>query len=308
LRDSSFYYLLGYTTTQKSNDGKFHEIKVRVKRRGVQVRARKGYWAMTTADIERANNPAPETAKPIQNALATIAPNLQAARYVRTWVGSERGTDGKTRVTLIWEPLNAGARRDPPARVSLIAADQSGNLLYRGRAPEAVPATPPTGAQRLTFEAPPGKVELRLTVEGVTGVGTLDTETRTIDVPDLTTTGTSISTPRIFRGRTVREMQTLVTDAAAMPAATREFSRAERILIRFDAYGPGTEKPEATAILMNRGGQKISDIPVAAAAVAGTHQIELGFASIPAGEYLVEITVKGSGGELKELIPLRVTS
>jgi hypothetical protein len=151
-------------------------------------------------------------------------------------------------------------------------------------------------------------VELRLTDEGVTGVGTLDTETRTIDVPDLTTTGTSISTPRIFRGRTVREMQTLVTDAAAMPAATREFSRAERILIRFDAYGPGTEKPEATAILMNRGGQKISDIPVAAAAVAGTHQIELGFASIPAGEYLVEITVKGSGGELKELIPLRVTS
>jgi VWFA-related protein len=307
-RDSSFYYLLGYTTTQQSNDGKFHEIKVRVKRRGVQVRARKGYWAMSAADIERANNPAPETAKPIQNALATIAPNLQAARYVRTWIGSERGTDGKTRVTLIWEPLNAGARRDPAARVSLIAADQSGSLLYRGRAPEAVPATPPTGAQRLTFEASPGKVELRLTVEGVTGVGTLDTETRTIDVPDLTKAELSISTPRIFRGRTVREMQTLATDAAAMPSATREFSRAERILIRFDAYAPGTEKPEATAILMNRGGQKISDVPVGPAAVAGTHQIELGFASIPAGEYLVEITVKGSGGEIKELIPLRVTS
>ena len=149
---------------------------------------------------------------------------------------------------------------------------------------------------------------MRLTVEGVTGVGTLDTETRTIDVPDLTKTDTSISTPRIFRGRTVREMQTLVTDAAAMPAATREFSRAERILIRFDAYGPGTDKPEATAILMNRGGQKISDLPVAPAAVAGTHQIELGFASVPTGEYLVEITVKGSGGEIKELIPLRVTS
>jgi hypothetical protein len=247
-------------------------------------------------------------AKPIQSALATIAPNLQAARYVRTWVGNERGADGKTRVTLVWEPLTVGARRDPPARVSLIAADMSGNLLYRGRAPEAVPATPPPGGGRISFEAPPGKVELRLTVEGTAGVGTLDTETRTIDVPDLTRTDVAISTPRVFRGRTVREMQTLASDAAASPVATREFSRAERILIRFDAYGPGSEKPEATAILMNRGGQKISDVPVAPAAIAGTHQIEVGFASIPAGEYLIEVTIKGSSGEIKELIPLRVIS
>ena len=36
-----------------ATDGKFHEIKVRVKRRGVDVRARKGYWALTTADVEK---------------------------------------------------------------------------------------------------------------------------------------------------------------------------------------------------------------------------------------------------------------
>ncbi|MGH9203693.1 MAG: VWA domain-containing protein, partial [Vicinamibacterales bacterium] len=45
IRDSSAYYLLGYNSTQAPQDGKFHEIKVRVKRSGVQVRARKGYWA-----------------------------------------------------------------------------------------------------------------------------------------------------------------------------------------------------------------------------------------------------------------------
>jgi VWFA-related protein len=305
-RDSSFYYLLGYTTTQKSSDGKFHEIKVRVKRRGVDVRSRRGYWAMTPEDISRATNPTPEIAKPVQTALASISPNLQAARYVRTWVGTERGAEGKTRVTLIWEPLTAGARRDPPGRVSLIAADSQGNLLYRGRAPETTPATPPTGAHRLVFEAPPGKVELRMTVEGTGSTGTLDTEIRSIDVPDLTRPETSVSTPRIFRARTVREMQTMAADPTAVPVATREFSRAERILIRFDAYGAGTETPEPTAVLMNRAGQKMSDVPIAPAKVAGTHQIDLGLASIPPGEYLVEITVKGSAGEVKELIPLRV--
>ena len=48
IRDSSAYYLLGYNSSQTPSDGKFHEIKVRVKRAGVQVRARKGYWALTT--------------------------------------------------------------------------------------------------------------------------------------------------------------------------------------------------------------------------------------------------------------------
>ena len=45
--DSSAYYLLGYNSTQAPQDGKFHEIKVRVKRSGAEVRARKGYWALT---------------------------------------------------------------------------------------------------------------------------------------------------------------------------------------------------------------------------------------------------------------------
>src|SRR5713101_9576235 len=53
VRDTSAYYLLGYNSTQAPADGKFHEIKVQVKRPGVQVRARKGYWALTPEDIAR---------------------------------------------------------------------------------------------------------------------------------------------------------------------------------------------------------------------------------------------------------------
>ena len=47
MRDSSAYYLLGYNSSEAPTDGKFHDIRVRVKRPGVQVRARKGYWALT---------------------------------------------------------------------------------------------------------------------------------------------------------------------------------------------------------------------------------------------------------------------
>lgn len=317
--DANFYYLLGYDSTPAPTDGKFHEIKVRVKRSGVEVRARKGYWAVTAEDLTRAANPTPDVAKPIQQALASISTSVQSGKYVRTWIGAERGDNGKTRMTLIWEPLPAlpGVTRDAPGRVSVLAASEAGDLLFRGRTPDAavasngppqVPAArPATTPQKLVFDVPPGKVELRLTVEGAGGGGTLDQETRTIVVPDLTGPQVALSTPRVFRARTVPELRAFANDPNAAPVAVREFSRTERLLIRFDAYGPGTEKPAATAALMNRTGQKMADVPVAAAATGVGYQIDLSLNTLPPGEYLVEITAKGAGGEAKELVAVRVT-
>jgi hypothetical protein len=312
VRDSSFYYLLGYNSTLAPSDGKFHEISVRLKRRGLDVRARKGYWALTAEEIVRAKTPTVETPKPVQNALASISTSVQAGKYVRTWLGTSRGEGGKTRVTLLWEPLpqSPGLRREQPlpGRVSVIAADPKGDLVFRGRVPEAVANTPAApastpGPQRITFEAAPGPLELRMNVEEATG-GTLDSEIRTITVPDLTATEAAISTPRVHRARTVRDFQTIAADPAAVPAVARDFSRTERLLIRFEVYGNATP----TAILMNRNAQKMADVPVSASAVSGTHQIDLSLAAIAAGEYVLEITAKGATGEAKELIPLRIGS
>ncbi len=324
VRDSSYYYLLGYNT-QAPTDGKFHQITVRVKRKDIDVRARRGYWAATVADSVRAATPTPAIARPVETALATIAPSVQAGKYVRTWIGTERGGAGKTRVTLIWEPLTQGAsaRREEAGRMQVLAATMKGDLLYRGRTPDAVagPATASNGrpgaggapaapanvpvSHRLTFELPPGQTELRLTVEGASG-GTLDQEIRTIDVPDLTAPQAALSTPRVHRARTARELQALAQDGSATPTAAREFSRTERLLIRFDVYAAGTETPAPTAALLNRSGQKMADVPVAPAVAGGTHQIDLGLNTIAAGEYLVEIRVKGQADEASLLVPFRV--
>lgn len=316
VRDSSYYYLLGYNSSQAPADGKFHQITVRVKRRGVDVRSRKGYWALTTEEITRATRVTPDAPKPVQQALASIATSVQSGKYVRTWVGTARGDAGKTRVTLIWEPLPAppGARANQPqaGRVSVIAADAKGDLVFRGRSPDAAlastappstPAAPPaTGPQRVVFDAPPGDLELRMSVEAAAGGGTLDSEIRTIAVPDLTSPDAALSTPRVHRARTVLDFRAISTDANAVPVAGREFSRTERLLIRFDTYGNSTP----TAVLLNRNAQKLADLTVAPTTTGGTHQIDLSLAPIATGEYLVEITVKGATGEAKELIPFRL--
>jgi VWFA-related protein len=57
-------YLLGYAPTPMRYDGKFHEIDVKVKRGGVQVRARNGYFAPSVADMTAAAKSAEEAVLP----------------------------------------------------------------------------------------------------------------------------------------------------------------------------------------------------------------------------------------------------
>jgi VWFA-related protein len=314
MEDESAYYLIGYNS-KAPTDGKFHEIKVRVRRPGVDVRARKGYWAATVADVTKAASPTPAVKKPVEQALATIAPVVNAAHAVNTWIGTERGANGKTHVTVVWtaneragDRGRGAAQREQPGALSILAADEKGDLVYRGRSAGAAPTSGTSGApplQRIAFDAPPGKLELKMTVEGADGRGTLDTDERTIDVPDFTAPQAALSTPRVFRTRTARDFNAIAADANAVPTVDRDFSRAERLLIRFDVYGPAGAPPMPVAALLNREGKKIADLPVMPATAGGTHQVSLGLNTLAAGEYLVQITA-GPDSSAPALVPFRV--
>jgi VWFA-related protein len=330
-RDSSAYYLIGYNSSQAPSDGKFHEIKVRVKRPGVQVRARKGYWALTPTETSRAlAPPKPAPPKAVDEALAAVNRPSRAS-IVRTWVGTSRGENGKTRVTFVWEPIpklpgDSGASRGgDPARVSLMAVGPDGSPYFRGRVPDVALAAAGTaavssaasssqsaavtagrGPSRVTFDVTPGKMQLRLSVEG-TASQVLDTEMREINVPDLTAPQTSLGTPELFRARTVREFQQLKTDPDAIPIAGREFGRTDRLFVRIAAYGPGGTTPAISAHILNRSGQPMNELPVAPSTKAGLQQVDIPLAGLAPGEYVLEIKATGEGGEAKELVGFRVT-
>ena len=74
--DSSVYYLLGYSSTLPASDGKFHPIDVRVKRSGVELRHRRGYWAPTAEEAAHATSTAAAAPAriPWQTRLARCAP------------------------------------------------------------------------------------------------------------------------------------------------------------------------------------------------------------------------------------------
>jgi VWFA-related protein len=325
-RDSSAYYLIGYNSSEAPTDGKFHNIRVRVKRPGVQVRARKGYWALTADDAARAlAPPKPGPPKPVEAALTAAVARPSKASVVRTWIGTSRGENGKTRVTFVWEPLPKmpGERpREEPARVQVTAISPDGSPYFRGRVPALAPtattaalgnssaassgAATPRLPQRVTFDANPGKMQLRLSVEGADSQ-VLDAETREIVVPDLTSAQPLMGTPAVFRARTAREFQQLRTATDVVPLAGREFNRIEHLLIRVPTYGPGGTTPTLRARLLNRAGSPMNDLQVEPAPAPGEQQIDLPLAALPPGEYVVEIRTGDQDGDAKELFAFRVT-
>lgn len=319
IRDSSAYYLIGYSSDRPAADGKFHEIKVRVKRPGLQVRARKGYWAPTAEEAAKALEPPKPGAPPtVTNALASLVE--PRGRAIRTWIGMSRGDNGRTRVTFVWEPIPpapGSERGDRPARVVLVASAPNGATYFSGPVDarpieKNVPRTSPgaaaaRGPSRAVFDAPPGRLQMKVTVEGASS-DVLESDTRDINVPDLGGAQVMLSTPAVFSARTPRESRALSSDPDVVPTPDRQFSRTERLQIRFDAYAPGLAAPTVTARLLNRNGNEMSALTLQASAQhPGQHTIDLPLATLPSGEYLIEISAKGETGEATAMVAMRIT-
>jgi VWFA-related protein len=330
VRDSSGYYLLGYTSTQAPTDGKFHEIRVRVNRRGVDIRARKGYWAFTAEEAARASAPPKPGAPPAVAAALNSIAEPERGRPARFWIGTSRGENGRTRVTFSWQsiPPPPGTQvqaGNQPARILLTATTADGGGLFKGRVPEegsaatdggSAPA--PTGAAAapntaagpngaggsVAFEAPPGQTQLRITVESARGQ-VLDSVTRELTLPDFTRVQVAFASARVFTGRTVRELTAIRANPGAVPTPDREFSRTDRLLVRTEAYTPGGAAPAVTGRLLNRTGQKMADLPVQATATGGV-DLELPLASLPVGDYLIELNAKTESGTAQELVAFKV--
>jgi hypothetical protein len=349
MKDSTAYYLIGYNSSQAPADGRFHEIKVKVKRPGVTVRARKGYYALSKEEMSRAMTPA--SMKPVADPQLTKAMEAveapARARTIRTWIGTNRAADGKTNVTFVWEPVpqapgtTVRERREPATRVTLTAAPASGSML-RKRVPDpgdassaattsgaqvvdggsssptnpnlpsstaasngtGMSASGPTGASakstggRVTFEVPPGNMSLKLSVEGAAGQ-VLDSDFRDLVVPDYSKE--PISEPAIYRARTQRDLAAVLADPNAVPTATREFSRTEKLVVRFNAYSPAPPTVE----LLNANGKKMADVPAKAFDGAGTNgfQAELPLAALPAGDFFVAV----KSADARRVVAFRIT-
>lgn len=317
MRDASAYYLLGYSSSAAPTDGRFHQIRVRVKRPGIEVRARRGYWALRADEAAVAMAPVKAGPPPDVNIALSEIDKVARARTVRTWVGYAPDPSGKTRVFFSWEPATAApgapaiaASSEPVAQVTVMAANESEGPLFRGKVPggsagsNGVPAAPGSAAGGQTsFLVAPGPAQLRVQAER-DGGGVVQSDVVELAVPDFTKEPVTVGTPALFRARTQRDLTALVAQATAQPTAARAFSRTEKLLLRVHVAGG-----EPAIRLMSRNGEGMSPLVVRPAPQGGpfTHEAEVPLASLPAGDFLIEVKAGNGDDAPRRLTGVKVT-
>jgi VWFA-related protein len=303
--DASAYYLLTYRSVHPA-DGQFRAVEVRVKRKGVRVRARKGYWALSPDEVLAAKIlTASAPSRPVGFDLP-----WRRSPLVSPWFGIERGDAGKTRVTFVWEPVAAvpgdRSRRTEPWRIELTALGPDGAQAFAGPVLAAAPrGEAGTAPSRAVFDVQPGRLSLKMMIEDVAGKA-IDSDVREISIRGLSA-AVALGTPQVLRARTEVEFRALAADPDSVPTAVRVFRRTEHLIVRLCAYAP-EEPPRVSARLLTRFGQQMRDLPVAAAVAPRPSQFDLRLASLPPGEYVIEITVSSTAGQAKDLFGFRVTS
>jgi VWFA-related protein len=295
--DLSSYYLLGYYSTGKL-DGKFHSIAVRVKRPGVQVRARRGYLAASTDEVERTarakatsnapSSPAEAAAMAVESALQPLSAfTKEAPLRLRAVAGGAVGS--QSALWLVGELESADAWS--------LGAEADVTLLEEGQTLASAHVRVPPGSRHfrtlLTSGSPlhAGDYSLNVRVSAVSQSATTS-ELVPLTVP----AAPAVSGSLLFR-------RGPFTGLKEVPTADLRFRRSEQMRIEIPANAADSS---GSARLLDRNGRTMA-VPLTVVfrndpdgSRWATTQVPL--TPLAPGDYLVEVRL----GSDRTLTPFRM--
>jgi len=291
VNDVSAYYLLGYASTNPTQDGRYRKIDVKVAAKGATVRARRGYVSArpaAAASTGTETGPAAAIAtSALNDALSSLARLTPTASLFVT--ASAAGAE----LTVVAELASQTIARGPwpqGATVTIEVSDAKGV-----RAPDAT-ATIEPGMRGTLVRVPltsPGPWRVRTRVAGGPD-GPLE------DRLEVTSAASK------FVGAAVAFRATPAPGSPLRPAAESLYRRTERVHIEWPILTPPDRRE---ARLIGRNGQPLA-VPVALSERETNGQrtiaADVNLAPLSAGDYVIELTVGSGDATERKLLALRV--
>ena len=298
--DASAYYLLGYSPSRRLADGKFHRIDVKVRRRGVRVLARQGYWSPTPKEMTaEADRPAAEPG--LAEALTDLV-EPKDGRIVDVWLGASRGPGGSTRLTVSWEPAERSSLSAPTARLVIEPVGEGSEA--DGPTRTIAPVSAPDGERQATFDLTPGaRTTLRFTAESAEGA-VVDQWHQGVDVPKLTGAPVALGTPRFLRARSAFEARALARGEEPPPTASRRFRKTDRVVVDVETYAEG-DAATLTAFLLNGRGERLTQLD-ASPLGNGRARFVLPLSSVALGTYVLRLQARAGEHDAYQRSAFRV--
>jgi VWFA-related protein len=299
--DLTSYYLLGYASSNAKLDGTARSISVRVKRPGVDVRARRGYRAATADEAERGRSTSTASPNAPASQLQLALTSLDMARPgvpLRTAVG----------YATIESAAGTGTRVHAWAQAELDAVTaRQGAWLGGGTVEVTIIAPDGTSLMTRTATLNAGERSLTVDVGEVAAQGELAVRTRIS--PQLE--GASLTdTVRVSSvepgGHPLLMRRGPTTGLNYRPTAAPLFQRTERLRVDLPV-APGAEPPKAE--VLDRMGQPMA-VPVRTVVREENGMTwasaEVTLAPLAPGDYLIRLAMSAGGKAYAVLTSFRM--
>jgi VWFA-related protein len=255
VRENSSYYVLGYYSTDDRRNGRFRRLQVRVKRPGLQVRARTGYLAPRGRPAEARETKQPDKPSPLSPATSSALASAMPSRGLpmKLFAAPFKSADKEATVALVLnvdvsalELTEQDGVFTGTVEMTSVATDARSRTLggeYHTMAlklrPETVTRARTTGLQVLgEIKLPPGRYQVRAALGNGTRAGSVIYD---VDVPDfsqqpLMMSGVALTSRLLATTPTLTPKNPLRDFLPAPPTTTREFSADDTIALFAEVY------------------------------------------------------------------------